>query len=157
MKDLVLHSKARTWGTFSEVLWAMSLEWCWEEKYLTTWNCLRHCPHTLFQNIYRPDCVQKYWWHKICITALLFFISTLKAGDIITTRQYIKYQPFIKLQFRPWPKVFFIVITMTCETRAMKKIPLYLSLSLVLFLFFGNRPLKFSSLKVVTRWLLQVR
>ena len=35
------------------------------------------------------------------------FFSKLKAGDIITTGQYMNYQPFSNLQFRPLLKKFF--------------------------------------------------
>ena len=35
------------------------------------------------------------------------FISKLKPGDIITTRQYMNYQAFSNLQFRPLLKKFF--------------------------------------------------
>ena len=38
MKDLVMHSLVRIWGTFSEVLLVMNLEYCWEEKDLTHQN-----------------------------------------------------------------------------------------------------------------------
>ena len=41
------------------------------------------------------------------------FISKLKVGDIITTGQYMNYQTFSNLQFRPLLKIFFIVFTLT--------------------------------------------
>ena len=34
------------------------------------------------------------------------FISNLKGGDIITTGQYMNYQTFSNLQFRPTLKIF---------------------------------------------------
>ena len=41
------------------------------------------------------------------------FISKLKSVDIITTGQYMNYQTFSNLQFRPLLKFFFIVFTLT--------------------------------------------
>ena len=41
------------------------------------------------------------------------FISKLKAGDIITTGQYMNYQTFSNLQFRPLLNIFFRVFTLT--------------------------------------------
>ena len=40
------------------------------------------------------------------------FISKLKGGDIITTGQYMNYQTFSNLQFRPLLKTLFIVYTL---------------------------------------------
>ena len=52
------------------------------------------------------------------------FISKLKSGDIITTGQYMTYQTFSNLQFRPLLKIFFRVFTLTGETRkGSEKIP----------------------------------
>ena len=39
------------------------------------------------------------------------FISNLKGGEVITTGQYMKYQTFSNLQFRPPLKALFIVYT----------------------------------------------
>ena len=83
------------------------------------------------------------------------FISKLKGGNIITTGQYMNYQTFSNLQFRPLLKKSFTVFTLTWETRAMKKYALYLLASLVL-LWCSEKPPTFNSnLKDVTRWLLQ--
>ena len=83
------------------------------------------------------------------------FISELRAGDIITTGQYMNYQTFSNLQFRPLLKSSFIIFTMTWEIRAKKKYFLYLSVPLVLF-WCSEKPPKFiSNLQDVTRWLLQ--
>ena len=49
------------------------------------------------------------------------FISKLKSGDIITTGQYINYQTFSNLQFRPFLNFSFIVRASIWETRAVKK------------------------------------
>ena len=40
------------------------------------------------------------------------FISKLKGGDIITTGQYMNYQTFSNLQFRPLLKILFTVYTL---------------------------------------------
>ena len=53
------------------------------------------------------------------------FIAKLEAGDIITTGQYMKYQTFSNLRIRPLLKFSFIVFTLTSETRAVKKNPLF--------------------------------
>ena len=50
---------------------------------------------------------------KAPLRRCLLFISKLKSGDIITTGQYMNYQTFSNLQFRPLLKNFFIVITLT--------------------------------------------
>ena len=83
------------------------------------------------------------------------FISKLKAGDIITTGQYMNYQTFRNLQFRPLLKILFIVFILTWETRAVTKYPLYLSVSLVLVSCLEKPPTFFSDLKDVTRRFVQ--
>ena len=40
------------------------------------------------------------------------FISKLKGGEITTTGQYMIYQTYSNLQFRPLLKIFFIVYTL---------------------------------------------
>ena len=55
------------------------------------------------------------------------FFSKLKSEDIITTGQYMNYQTFGNLQFKPLLKNFFIVLTFSSETPAVKKNSLYLS------------------------------
>ena len=44
---------------------------------------------------------------KTSLLRCLSFISKLKSGDIITTGQYMNYQTFSDLQFRPLLKIFF--------------------------------------------------
>ena len=44
---------------------------------------------------------------KAPLLRCLPFISKLKVGDIITTGQYMNYQTFSNLQFRPLLKIFF--------------------------------------------------
>ena len=51
------------------------------------------------------------------------FISKLKGGDIITTGQYMKYQAFSKLQFRPLLKNSFQSIHIDLRDKSGEKIP----------------------------------
>ena len=60
------------------------------------------------------------------------FISKLKSGDIITTGQYMNYQTFSNLQFRPLLKNSFHSIHIDLRDTSGKKYPLYLLVSLVL-------------------------
>ena len=52
------------------------------------------------------------------------FISKLKGGDIITTGQYMNYQTFNNLQFRPQLKSSFHSIHIDLRDPSGKKIPL---------------------------------
>ena len=61
------------------------------------------------------------------------FISKLKGGDIITTGQYMNYQTFINLQFRPLLKNSFHSIHIDLRDTSGEKNPLCLSVSLGLF------------------------
>ena len=61
------------------------------------------------------------------------FISKLQVGDIITTGQYMNYQTFSNLQFRPLPKNSFQSIHNDLRDTSGEKYPLYLSVSLGLF------------------------
>ena len=51
------------------------------------------------------------------------FISRLKGGDIITTGQYMNYQTFINLQFRPLLKNSFHSIHIDLRDKSGEKIP----------------------------------
>ena len=51
------------------------------------------------------------------------FISKLKAGDVITTGQYMNYQTFSNLQFRPLLKTSFHSIHIDLRDTSGKKIP----------------------------------
>ena len=61
------------------------------------------------------------------------FISKLKGRDIITTGQYMNYQTFSNLQFRPLLKNSFHSIHIDLRDPSGEKYPLYLSVSLGLF------------------------
>ena len=58
---------------------------------------------------------------KAPLLRCFLFVSKLKAGDIITAGQYMNYQTFSNLHFRPLLKIFFIVFILTRETLAVKK------------------------------------
>ena len=79
------------------------------------------------------------------------FISKLESEDIITTGQYMNYQTFSNLQFRPLLKILFKVFRLTLETRAVKKNLLHPSVSLVLFRCSEKLPTFISHLTDVTR------
>ena len=51
------------------------------------------------------------------------FISKLKAGDILTTGQYMNYQTFSNLQFRPLLKTSFHSIHIDLRDTSAEKIP----------------------------------
>ena len=51
------------------------------------------------------------------------FISKLKSGDIITTGQYMNYQTFSNLQFRPMLKNSFHSIRIDLRDTSGEKIP----------------------------------
>ena len=61
------------------------------------------------------------------------FISKLKGSDIITTGQYMNYQTFSNLQFRPLLKNSFHSIHIDLRDTSGEKYPLYLSVSLGFF------------------------
>ena len=61
------------------------------------------------------------------------FISKLKGGDILTTGQYLNYQTFSSLQFRPLLKNSFHSIHIDLRNTSGENQLLYLSVSLVLF------------------------
>ena len=107
-------------------------QWKWNdvEKKRTsqTWNCFQPCPHTLSEKVYWLDLVQQCWRHKKPSAALVSFSRKLKANGIITARQYMIFQTFSNLQFRPLLfKKFFIVFTIAWKMRALKEYPFYLS------------------------------
>ena len=51
------------------------------------------------------------------------FISKLRGGDIITTGQYMNYQTFSNVQFRPLPKKFFHSIYIELRDTSGERIP----------------------------------
>ena len=61
---------------------------------------------------------------KAPILRCFLFISKLKAGDVITTGQYMKYQTYSNLQFRPLFKTSFHSIHIDLRDTSGKKLPL---------------------------------
>ena len=61
---------------------------------------LRNCPHTLFYDIHGPDWGQYRWRNWGPLLHSFVFISKLKAGDPLTTREYMNYQTFSNLQLK---------------------------------------------------------
>ena len=93
---------------------------------------------------------------KAPLLRCFLFISKLKSGDIKTTAQYMNYQTFSNLQFRPLLKNSLHSIHIDLrDTSGEKKTLLYLLISLVLFWCSEKPPTFISNLKDVTRWLLQ--
>ena len=83
------------------------------------------------------------------------FISKLKGGDIITTGQYMIYQTFSNLQFRPLLKSSFHSIHIDLRDRSGEKIP-FVSVGITrLVLMFRKCPTFIFNTYDTTRWLLQ--
>ena len=70
---------------------------------------------------------------KAALLRCFLFISKLKAGDIITSGQYMNYQTLSNLQVRPLLKIFFHSIHIDLRDTSGEKYLLHLSVSLVLF------------------------
>ena len=70
---------------------------------------------------------------KAPLLRCFLFISKLKSGDVITTGQYMNYQTSSNLQFKPLHKSSFQSIHIDLRDTSGENIPLYLSVSLVLF------------------------
>ena len=83
------------------------------------------------------------------------FVSKLKGGEIMTTGQYMNYQTFSNLQFRPLFKNSFHSIHIDLRDTSGEKIPLCLSISLCLFRFLERCPAFIFNTYDTTRWLLQ--
>ena len=70
---------------------------------------------------------------KVPLLRCFPFISKLKGGDIITAGQYMNYQTFSNLQFRPLLKNSFPIIHIDLRDTSGEKYPLCLSVSFGLF------------------------
>ena len=82
-------------------------------------------------------------------------ILKVKPENILTTGQYMNYQAFSKLQFKPLPKTSFHSNHIDLRDTSGEKYPLSLPVSFVLFRCLKPLPTCISNLKDVTRWLLQ--
>ena len=88
---------------------------------------------------------------RCCFT----FFSKLKSGDIITTGQYMNYQTFSNLQFRPLLKNSFHNFHKDLRDTSGDKLP-FVSVGINrLVLMFRKAPTFISNPKDVKRWLLQ--
>ena len=83
------------------------------------------------------------------------FISKLKGGDIITTGEYMNYQTFSNLQFRPLLKISFHSIHIDLRDTSGEKKRLCLSVSLGLFWCLERCAAFIFNTYDTTRWLLQ--
>ena len=83
------------------------------------------------------------------------FISKLKSEDIIITGQYMNYQTFSNLQFRPLLKSSFHSVHIDLRDTSVEKIP-FVSVGITrLVLMFRKASTFIFNLKDVTRWLHQ--
>ena len=83
------------------------------------------------------------------------FISKLRGGDTITTGQYMNYQTFSNLQFKPLLKNSFHSIHIDLRDTSGEKIP-FVSVGITrLVLMFRKGPTFISNTYDTTRWLLQ--
>ena len=73
---------------------------------------------------------------KAPLLRCLSFISKLKSGDIITTGQYMNYQTFSNLQFRPLPKNFFHSFHIDLRDTSGEEIPfVYVGITRLVLMF----------------------
>ena len=153
---LVLHSVAPTWVTFLVTLWETNLGYWWKEKDLMNPNL----PTTLFRihSLMIYSHLVDYNIVGDTKTPLLRcfpFISKLKGGDIITTGEYMNYQTFSNLQFRPLLKISFHSIHIDLRDTSGEKKRLCLSVSLGLFWCLERCAAFIFNTYDTTRWLLQ--
>ena len=92
---------------------------------------------------------------KAPLLRCFLFISKLKGGDIITTGQYMNYQTFTNLQFRPLLKNSFHIIHIDLRNTSGDKIPLVSVGITRLVLILEKPPTFISDTYDTTRWLLQ--
>ena len=92
---------------------------------------------------------------KAPLLRCLPFISKLKGGDILTTGQYMTYQTFSNLQFRPLLKNSFHSIHIGLRDTSGEKVP-FVSVGITrLFWCLERCPTFVSNTYDTTRWLLQ--
>ena len=89
---------------------------------------------------------------KAPLLQCFLFISKLKRGDIITTGQYMNYQTFSNLQFKPLLKNSFHSIHIDLRARLVKNYTLYLPVSLASFGCLERCPTFSSNTYGTTRW-----
>ena len=79
--------------------------------------------HSFADNLQRFGRLQNCWRHKNSLLRCFPLISKLKGGNLITTGQYINYQTFSNLQFRPLLKNSFHSIHNDLRDTSGEKIP----------------------------------
>ena len=74
-------------------------------------------------DVHGPDWIEYRWRHENPSAVLFFFLSKLKAGDIMNAGQYMKYQTFSYLRFRQLLensfKSFHIVLSNTSDEKIL--------------------------------------
>ena len=122
----------------------------------STTICLRHCSFPFVLMVY-SDLVEYsiVGDTKAQLLRRFPFISKLKGGDSITTGQYMNYQTFSNLQFRPLLKTSFHSIHIDLRDTRGEKIPFVSVVITRLVLCSEKLPTFNSNQKDVTRWLLQ--
>ena len=86
-------------------------------------SCLRHCPHTLSHDIQDLTEYNIVAHTKNSLLRCFFFTSKLKSRDIVTTGEYMNYQTFCNMQFRPVLKNSFHRIHIDLRDTSGEKIP----------------------------------
>ena len=145
MKDLVLLFSVQIWDIFSEVMLAMNLEYCWEEKDLTNQNLLRTLSaYTLIWFTWTWLITISLVTRRLhcCVAFFLFRSSRLETLYLLGSTWTIRHSETGNSD--RCSKVLFIVITLASESRAVKKYPLFLLVSLVL-VWCSGKPLTFIS------------
>ena len=87
---------------------------------------------------------------KAPLLRCFLFNSMLKAGDIITNGQYMDFQTFSNLQFRPLLKKFFQSLRINLRNTSGEKTPFVSVVITRLVLMFKNPPNFVTNLKDVT-------
>ena len=153
-RDLFVHFLARTWDTFMDVMLAMNLVWFWKEKGLTNLNLLMVL--SLSRYIQTWLSTKSMTTRKIYCCIAFFF--RFKAQSWKHRNYWTVYEIINQLatyNSNHCSKNLFITFSLTRETRTVKRYPLYLSVSFVLFWCLEKLPILNSNLKTLTRRLLE--
>ena len=124
MKDLVLPSLVRIWDTFSEAMFGnefgVMLRGKGPHKPEFAYDIVRIHSFMIYTDLIEYNIVGDT---KAPLLRCFPFISKLKSGDIITTGQYMNYQTFSNLQFRPLLKNSFHSIHIDLRDTRGEKTP----------------------------------
>ena len=135
MKDLVLHFLVLIWeghifGSNVGNEFGVMLRGKGQRKTEIAYDIVRIYSLMIYTDLIRYNFVGDT---KAPLLRCFPLISKLKAGDIITTGQYMNYQTFSNLRFRPLLKKSFHSIHIDVRDTSGKKYLLYLSISLILY------------------------